>query len=115
MPAASIDEYLAAVPEPGRTTLSRLRTTLRELLPDAEEAISYGAPAFKVNGKAVAGFTASKGHLTYLPHSGSVLGTMAERLEGYSYGKGSLKFPLDQSLPDDLVKALVAARLAELA
>ena len=114
MPATSVDDYLGAVPEPGRTTLAGLRTRLRALLPDAEETISYGAPAFKLNGKGIAGFTASKGHLTYLPHSGSVLATLTDQLEGYSYAKGSLRFPLDRPLPDELLTALVDGRLAEL-
>ena len=114
MPAASIDDYLSQVPEPGRTTLQHLRERLRELLPAAVEALSYGAPAFKVGGKTVAGFTASKGFLTYLPHSGAVLGGLAEHLSGYTYGKGSLRFPSDEPLPDELLERLVAARLAEI-
>ena len=115
MPENPIDAYLAAVPEPGRTTLLRLRDRLRELLPEAVETMSYNAPAFKLSGKAVAGFSASRGHLTYLPHSGAILqGMPPERLRGYTYGKGSLRFPLDTPLPDELLTALVDARLAEL-
>jgi uncharacterized protein YdhG (YjbR/CyaY superfamily) len=109
-----VDDYLAAVPEPGRSTLQRLRDRLHVLLPSAEEGISYGAPAFKMNGKAIAGFAASKGHLTYFPHSGSVLATMPEALTGYTYAKGSLRFGLTDDLPDDLLAALVEARKAEL-
>lgn len=114
MAIASIDDYLASVPEPARTSLSRLRGQLRALLPNAEEGISYGVPAFMLSGKAVAGFMASKGHLTYLPHSGAVLDTIKGDLEGYSYGKGSLRFSLDGTLPGDLLARLVDARLAEL-
>ena len=67
MPASSVEAYLAAVPEPGRSTLMEVRRRIREILPDANEGMSYGAPAFLVHGKAVVGYTASAGHLTYLP------------------------------------------------
>ena len=53
-----IDEYLAGVPEPHRATLTALRTTLRQLLPGADECVSYGMPCFKIDGKAIAGFAA---------------------------------------------------------
>lgn len=110
----TVDEYLAAAPEPHRTTLHRLRATLREILPDATEAMSYGVPAFTVGGRAVAGYAHAKGHCSYLPHSGSVLQGMAHLLDGYDWSKGTLRFPIDQSLPPALVRQLVAARLAEL-
>jgi uncharacterized protein YdhG (YjbR/CyaY superfamily) len=67
-----IDDYLAKVAEPKRATLQKLRQTIRDILPDAEEVISYGMPAFRLNGKVIAGFAAFKSHLAYLPHSGSV-------------------------------------------
>ena len=68
-----------------------------------------------MGGKAVAGFAAAKDHLSYLPHSGSVLGELADDLAGYHASKGSLRFAVDNPLPDDLVEKLIAARLAELA
>jgi Domain of unknown function (DU1801) len=68
-----VDEYLRGVEEPGRSTLQTLRRTILEIVPDAEEVISYGVPAFRVGGETVAGFAAFKNHLSHLPHSGSVL------------------------------------------
>jgi hypothetical protein len=70
--AEEIDRYLDALEEPKRTTLARLRQTILDILPGAEQGISYGVPAFKVRGKTIAGFAAFKNHLSYLPHSGSV-------------------------------------------
>src|ERR1035437_6085225 len=72
MAARDIDHYLAGVGEPKRSTLQQLRQRVMDVIPDAEECISYGLPAFKVKGKTVAGFGAFKNHLSYLPHSGSV-------------------------------------------
>lgn len=114
MTGSEIDQYLAGVAEPGRSTLAQLRRDLRSLLPDAEEGIAYGSPAFKVGGKAVAGFAAFADHLTYLPHSGTVLAGLAEGTRGYGSSKGALRFAIDEPLPAPLVAKLVAARLAEL-
>ncbi|HEV7204645.1 MAG TPA: DUF1801 domain-containing protein [Jatrophihabitans sp.] len=114
MTVEDVDRYLAGVDEPKRSTLEHLRRILRALLPDAEECISYGMPAFTVNGKAVAGFAAFKNHLSYLPHSGSTIPGLGAELAGYGGTKGSLHFPVDEPLPEDIVRALVAARLREL-
>jgi uncharacterized protein YdhG (YjbR/CyaY superfamily) len=108
-----IDEYLAAVDEPKRTTLEKLRQTIRSIIPDAEECISYGMPAFRLDGKVIAGFAAFKNHLSYLPHSGSVLGELSNDLVGYESTEGSLHFPIDKPLPKALVKKLIASRLNE--
>ncbi len=114
MAAPDIDSYLAALRDDQREVLERLRRTIRDLVPDAEEGISYGAPVFRLGGRPVAGFAAAKNHLSYLPHSGSALGTMEDELEGYVVTKGSLHFTPDRPLPADLVARLVAVRLREL-
>ena len=116
MPADEIDSYLASLEQPKRSTLERLRSTIREIVPDADEGLSYGAPAFRVDGTTVAGFAASKNHLSYLPHSGSVLATLDPALlEGYEWSKGALRFAVDAPLPKSLVEALITARRAEIA
>ena len=114
MAARDIDSYLAGVGEPKRSTLQQLRQCVLDVIPDAEECISYGLPAFKVKGKSVAGFGAFMNHLSYLPHSGSVLPALAADLAGYEATKGSLHFPADQPLPPALVKKLVTIRLRQL-
>lgn len=110
----SVDEYLAGAPEPQRTTLETLRRTLRSLLPAAEEGLSYGVPAFKVSGRPVAGFASFQRHCSYFPHSGSVLEALAGELEGYTWSKGALTFPVDRPLRASLVRRLVNERLKEL-
>jgi uncharacterized protein YdhG (YjbR/CyaY superfamily) len=111
---ADIDRYLATLDEPKRSTLEMLRTSILEAVPAAEQCLSYGMPAFKVQGKTVAGFAAFKNHLSYLPHSGSVLATLSEDTARYETSKGSLKFAIDKPLPKRLVKKLVNARMQEL-
>ena len=113
VPNRGIDKYLAEVDEPKRSTLQELRQTIHGILPDAEECISYGMPAFRLDGKIVAGFAAFKNHLSYLPHSGSALGELADDLAGYKSTPGSLHFPIDRPLPKALVKKLIAVRLKE--
>ena len=113
MPKNEIDTYLDALAEPKRATLAQLRDTIAAIVPDAEQGISYGVPAFKLRGKTIAGFAAFKNHLSYLPHSGSVIGQLAEETEGFTKTKGSLHFPIDEPLPEELVKKLLNVRLAE--
>ena len=110
---AEVDDYLARLAEPKRATLQDLRRTIMEFLPQAEETISYGMPAYKVEGTTIAGFAAFKNHLSYLPHSGSVLDQLGDALTAYESTKGSLHFSVEQPLPRDLVQRLVEVRLAE--
>ena len=114
MSSREIDQYLAALDEPQRSTLEALRQSILEVVPEAEQCISYGMPAFKVHGQTVAGFAAFKRHLSYLPHSGSVLPALGEDLANYEQTKGSLHFPLDKPLPQRLVKKLVTMRMQQL-
>ena len=111
-----IDAHLATLPQPQRDTLLALRDMLRELLPGAEECLSYRMPCFKVGGVAVAGFDGYKAHCSYFPHSGNIV----ERVSGVPAwctvaSKGTLQFPVDRPLPKALVTRLVLARQAEIA
>ena len=110
-----VDDYLAAAPEPQKSTLESLRATLVALLPEAEQGIAYGVPCFTVDGKGVAGFAFYPNHCTYLPMSGSITTELADELTGFMTAKGSIRFPTDQPLPDVLVGRLVEARLREIA
>ncbi len=100
--------------EPKRSTLEALRKTILSVIPEAEQGLSYGVPVFKLAGKNVAGFSAAKAHLSYLPHSGSVIASVAGELSAYETSKGALKFAVDTPLPKKVVKLLIAARRAEL-
>ena len=113
MTAQEIDRYLDGLEEPKRTTLASLRETILDILPEADQGISYGLPAFKVRGKVIAGFAAFKNHLSYLPHSGSVFAELADELEGYSTSSGALRFGIDEPLPVPLVEKLIAVRLQQ--
>ena len=115
MAAQEVDAYLRGLEEPKRTTLQTLRRTILEIVPEAEEVISYRVPAFRVGAKTVAGFAAFKDHLSYLPFSGSVLDKLADELDGYTMTKSSLHFPVDRALPKPLVEKLIAVRLADTA
>ena len=108
--AADWEEALrdAKEDEPKRTTLSMLRQTILAALPEAEQGISYGAPAFKVRGKTIVGFAAFNNHLSYLPHSGSVFPELAEELRAYQTSSGALRFPIDEPLPRAIVEKLIA-------
>ena len=111
--AQEIDQYLDALEEPKRATLTQLRQTILDILPEAEQGISYGLPAFKVRGKTIAGFAAFKNHLSYLPHSGSVFPQLKDELKDYSTSTGALRFGIDQPLPAPLVEKLIAVRLQQ--
>ncbi len=113
MSAEEVECYLCDLEEPKRTTLQELRRTILEIVPEAEEVISYRVPAFRLRGAAIAGFAAFKNHLSYLPFSGSVLGQLADELEGYEMTKSSLHFAIDRPLPTVLVKKLISVRLAD--
>ncbi len=114
MAQKEIDDYLANLDMPKRATLQQLRQTIESIIPNAEQCISYGMPAFRLHGKVIAGFAAFKNHLSYLPHSGSVLAELAEDVAGYVTSKGALQFSIDKSLPKTLVKKLIAVRLSEI-
>jgi uncharacterized protein YdhG (YjbR/CyaY superfamily) len=114
MSAEEVDYYLTSVDEPKRSSLQALRRTILEVVPDAEQVISYRVPAFRVQGKVVAGFAAFKDHLSYLPFSGSVLNQLADQLTGYTMTKSALHFPVDRPLAKSLVEDLIAVRLEEI-
>ena len=113
MSAEEVDQYLAALEDPKRATLATLRQTILDILPDAEQGIAYGSPAFKIRGKTIAGFAAFKNHLSYLPHSGSVFPLLGDELAGYTTSSGALRFGVDEPLPVPLVEKLIAVRLQQ--
>ena len=113
MSAEQVDSYLRDLKQPKCTTLQELRRTILEIVPEAEEVISYRVPAFRLNGAVIAGFAAFKNHLSYLPFSGSVLSRLVDELEDYEMTKSSLHFPVDRPLPKALVEKLISVRLAD--
>src|SRR5258708_5393897 len=110
----SIDEYLATVKGDKRTALNHLRKTIRRIVPRAEECISYRMPAFRLDGKIIAGFMATAKGCSYYPFSGKTLRTMVRELKGFEMTKGSLHFDPKRPLSAVLVRKLIQARIAEL-
>lgn len=113
MSSAEIDDYLAGLDEPKRSTLQQLRETILAVVPTAEEGMYYQLPAFWLDGKAIAGFAAFKNHLSYLPHSGSVFSALPDEVAAYKTSKGALQFPIDTPLPRSLVEQLLRERIAQ--
>src|SRR6516162_2307526 len=106
----NVDEYLAGVPEPARTTLNKLRAAIRSAVPpEATETISYRMPAFKHNGVLV-WFAAFSNHCSLFP-TASVVEAFKDELKGFTTSKGTIHFPTDKPLPTGLVKKLVKARV----
>jgi uncharacterized protein YdhG (YjbR/CyaY superfamily) len=108
-----VDDYLASLDEPKRSTLETLRRTILEIVPDAEQCISYSVPAFRLQGKVIAGFAAFKNHLSYLPHSGSVFPEIGDQISQYKTSTGALQFPIDVPLPRSLVEKLIKVRMKQ--
>ncbi|MBI5085126.1 MAG: DUF1801 domain-containing protein [Acidobacteria bacterium] len=109
----TVDEYLAGVPEPARSTLSKLRAIIRSAAPpEATEVISYRIPMFKYKGMLM-GFAAFANHCSLFPGSLSALEQFSGELKSFSTSKGTIRFPVDKHPPAALVKKLVKARVAE--
>lgn len=108
----TIDEYLAGVPEPARSTLSKIRAAIRSAAPpEAIETISYRIPAFKYKGILV-WFAAFSDHCSLFP-TAAVVAALKKDLKGYSTSKGTIHFPTDKALPSALIKKIVMARVAQ--
>jgi uncharacterized protein YdhG (YjbR/CyaY superfamily) len=113
MSEQEVDNYLASLDEPKRSTLEALRRTILDVIPEAAQCISYGVPAFRLQGKVIAGFAAFKNHLSYLPHSGSIFPELGDAISQYTTSKGALQFAVDRPLPKALIKKLVAIRMRQ--
>ena len=109
----NVDEYLAGVPEPARSTLSKIRAAIRSAVPpEATEAISYRMPAFRYKGVLV-WFAAFSNHCSLFP-TASVIEAFKNKLKGFSTSKGTIHFPTDKTVPTALIKKLVKARVAQI-
>ncbi|HVX65853.1 MAG TPA: DUF1801 domain-containing protein [Bryobacteraceae bacterium] len=111
--AKEVDDYLARVPEPARSTLNKIRAAIRAAAPaEATEGLSYGMPAFRYNGPLV-GYAAFSNHCGLYPMNPAVIVEFRDELQGYETSKGTIRFPVDRPLPAALVKKLVKARVRE--
>ena len=110
---SEIDDYLATVTGARRAALEALRKTIRSIVPRAEECISYRIPAFRLDGKVIAGFQATAKGCSYYPFSGTTFRTLAADLRAYGKTKSALHFRADEPLPTSLVRKLLKSRIAE--
>lgn len=109
----TVDEYIAKFPKDVRDVLEELRRVIREAAPEAEEAISYGMPAFKLHGRSLVFFAAWKNHVGFYPGGPSAIEAFKKELSPYKHAKGSIQFPLDKPIPFDLVRKMVKFRVKE--
>jgi uncharacterized protein YdhG (YjbR/CyaY superfamily) len=107
-----VDKYFAAAPEAARSSLNKMRATIRSAVPkQATEIISYGIPAFEHKGVLV-WYAAFSNHCSLFP-TAAVIEAFKAELKGFSTSKGTIKFPLDKPLPIALIKKLVKARVKQ--
>ena len=111
--ARTIDEYLARLSDDHRAALERLRKTIRVAAPRAEECISYGLPAFRLDGEPLVAFGATRNHCAFYPMSSSTVEDYKDELRDFETSKGTIRFQADKALPAALVRKLVKARIAE--
>lgn len=112
-PAPEVGAYLAKQPAPVRRALEDLRRVIRSAAPDAVETISYGVPAFKYRGRPLVSYGAGKTHCAFYVQSPTVMEAHRAAIEPHDSATGTIRFTPDAALPDDLVRTLVAARIAE--
>jgi uncharacterized protein YdhG (YjbR/CyaY superfamily) len=108
-----VDEHIQAFPKNVQVILEKIREIIKENAPEAVETISYGMPAYKLNGKVLVYFSGWDKHIGFyaLPSGNRAF---AKELEKYKVGKGSIQFSLDKPIPYDLIKKIVKFRLAEI-
>ena len=108
----SIDAYLAALSDDKRAALEKLRKTIRTAAPKAEECISYGIPAFRLNGRMLVYFGAATNHCSFYPGAFPIAALKAA-LKKYDTSKGTIRFPAGKPLPSTLVRKVVKSRIAQ--
>src|SRR5436305_12954098 len=109
----TIDDYLAVLSDDQRAALEKIRKTIKSAAPKAEECISYGLAAFRLDGKPLVAFGATANHCSFYPMSSSTVAAHQDELKDYDTSKGTIRFAAEQPLPAALVRKLVKARIAE--
>ena len=109
----TIDEYLAGLSADKRAALEKVRTAIRSAAPGAEECISYGVPAFRLDGRVLVAFKAAANHCAFHPMSGATVAAHRVELAGYDTSPGTIRFLPTRPLPARLIRKLVKARIVE--
>jgi uncharacterized protein YdhG (YjbR/CyaY superfamily) len=110
--ATTIDDYIAEFPPKTQALLQEVRAVIREAAPEAVETISYAMPTFDLNGRHLVHFAGFEHHIGLYPMP-TGMEEFAEALSRYKHGKGSVQFPLDEPMPEDLIYRIVAFRVGE--
>jgi uncharacterized protein YdhG (YjbR/CyaY superfamily) len=110
--ARDVNDYLARLPEDSRAALEQLRQTIKSIVPEAVEVISYQIPTFKYKGRMLVSYAAFKEHCSFFPGAAPIEAHRNE-LRSYQISKGTIRFPIDKPLPAALVKKLVKSRMTE--
>lgn len=110
-----VDDYFKSLEPDRRAAFERIRSLALDIVPDAEQATSYGMAALKYKGKPLLGFAAAKRHLSVFPFSPSVIDEVRDRLSGFELSKGTIRFTVDKPLSDDVIRDVVLLRAAEIA
>ena len=108
----TIDEYIATFPRNVQDILDELRRIIRESAPKSEETISYGIPTFDLNGKHLVHFAAYKNHIGFYPTSSGIT-RFKKELSRYALSKGTVRFPINEPIPFDLIRKIVKYRVKE--
>ena len=111
---SAVDDYLEKLDTPQKEALERICRIAREAAPGAEEATSYGMPAFKYKGRPLLGFTMSQRHLSLHPFSPGVIEAVKDGLGGFELSKGTVRFTVDKPIPDAVLRRVIEARLKEI-
>ena len=111
----SVDEYIASHPSSVRKVLERVRRIIRKAVPGAAEAISYGIPAYKLHGRPVVYFAGWKQHYALYPSSGRLVALFGKDLAGYEVAKGTIRFPLSDPVPVQLIERIARFRAGQVA
>jgi uncharacterized protein YdhG (YjbR/CyaY superfamily) len=111
----SVDEYLASQPEAVRSILGRVRGAIRKAVPEAEEVISYQIPTYKLQSGPVLYFAGWKRHYSLYPATGRVIAAFKDELASYEIDKGTIRFPLSQPVPVQLIGRIARFRAKEVA
>jgi uncharacterized protein YdhG (YjbR/CyaY superfamily) len=112
---ASVDDYMATLPEDRRAVMEQLRATVRAAAPDATEVISYNMPALKLNGRFLVSYEAFKHHYSIFPWTNEMVANLGDDVKPYAAGKGTLRFSAAEPISMDLVTRIVEFRVREVA
>ncbi len=110
---ATVDDYMATLPDDRRAAMDELRQTIRHAAPQAVETIAYNMPAFRLDDRFFVSYEAYKKHYSLFPWTDAMVEALGDELKRYATGKGTIQFPADEPIPVGLVRRIIEFRLHE--